>query len=207
MNALILAGGKGTRLAPYTTVFPKPMLPVGDRPILDIIIKQLAYYGFKNIALSVGYMAELIQAYYHNSDDLPEGINLTYVKEKHPLGTAGPLSLIPKQEEPFLVMNGDTLTTLDYRKLVQFHKEQEGIVTIASHKRQVNIDFGVLNVDAGGILESYDEKEVLTYPMKGLTRMDGFIGSLKPWHFSWALPFMFIVINWAIFVLIATTIR
>jgi len=88
MNALILAGGKGTRLAPDTTVFPKPMLPVGDRPILDIIIKQLANYGFKNIILSVGYMAELIQAYYHNSDDLPEGINLTYVKEKHPLGTA-----------------------------------------------------------------------------------------------------------------------
>ena len=140
MIAVILAGGKGTRLAPYTTVFPKPMLPVGDRPILDLIIHQLAYYGFKEIILSVGYMAELIQAYYQNKNDLPAGITLSYVKETQPLGTAGALSLIPAQDEPFLMMNGDTLTTLDYLSLLEFHKKNEGIVTIAAHKRQVNID-------------------------------------------------------------------
>lgn len=163
MNAVILAGGKGTRLAPYTTVFPKPMLPVGDRPILDIIIHQLAYYGFKEVILSVGYMAELIQAYYQNSCDLPSGIKLSYVKENHPLGTAGSLSLIPAQNEPFLVMNGDTLTTLDYSNLLNFHKKNKGIVTIASHKRQVKIDFGVLKVDNQSILTGYDEKPTLDY--------------------------------------------
>ena len=163
MKAVILAGGKGTRLAPYTTVFPKPMLPVGDRPILDIIIKQLAYYGFKEIILSVGYMAELIQAYYNNSSYLPKGVKLTYVKEEKPLGTAGSLSLIPDQEEPFLVINGDTLTTLDYRQLIEFHKANDGILTIAAHKRQVDIDFGVLHTDSHNKLVSYDEKPTMEY--------------------------------------------
>jgi len=163
MKAVILAGGKGTRLAPYTTVFPKPMLPVGDRPILDIIIKQLAFYGFKEIFLSVGYMAELIQAYYQSTNDLPAGITLSYVKETQPLGTAGALSLIPAQDEPFLLMNGDTLTTLDYRQLIEFHKLHEGLITIASHKRQVNIDFGVIYVDKSDVLTNYDEKPTLDY--------------------------------------------
>jgi NDP-sugar pyrophosphorylase family protein len=121
MNAVILAGGKGTRLAPYTTVFPKPMLPIGDKPILDTIIKQLAYYGFDEIFLSVGYLAELLQAYFENCNGMPEKVKISYVREKHPLGTAGSLSLIPKQNEPILVMNGDTLTTIDYRQLVEDH--------------------------------------------------------------------------------------
>jgi len=163
MNAVILAGGKGTRLWPYTTVFPKPMLPVGDRPILDIIINQLRYYGFKNIILSVGYMAELIQAYYQNFNALSSDVTLTYVKENQPLGTAGSLALIPKQQTSFLVINGDTLTTLDYRQLMQYHEQQGGIVTIASHKRQVKIDFGVLNVNNQGALTNYDEKPTLDY--------------------------------------------
>lgn len=163
MKAVILAGGKGTRLAPYTTVFPKPMLPVGDRPILDIIIKQLAFYGFKEIILSVGYMSELIQAYYHNTSNLPKGIKLSYVEEEYPLGTAGSLSLIPHQTEPFLLMNGDTLTTLDYRQLIEFHKLHEGLITIASHKRHVNIDFGVIYVDKSDVLTNYDEKPTLDY--------------------------------------------
>ena len=163
MKAVILAGGKGTRLAPYTTIFPKPMLPVGDRPILDIIIQQLVYYGFKEIILSVGYMSELIQAYYQNTSKLPKGINLSYVKEEYPLGTAGSLSLIPQQSEPFLLMNGDTLTTLDYRQLIEYHKLNKGLITIASHKRQVNIDFGVIYVDKNDVLINYDEKPAIDY--------------------------------------------
>lgn len=163
MKAVILAGGKGTRLAPYTTVFPKPMLPIGDRPILDIVIEQLAYYGFEEIILSVGHLAELIQAYFQNRNDLPKGLKLSYVIEKYPLGTAGSLSLIPDQVEPFLVMNGDTLTTIDYRKLMEFHKMNEGSLTIATHKRQVDIDFGVLHTDRHGELVSYNEKPTLEY--------------------------------------------
>ena len=87
MKAVILAGGKGARLAPYTTVFPKPMLPIGDKPILDTIIKQLAYYGFDEIILSVGYLAELLQAYFTNCNGMPENVKISYVREKHPLGT------------------------------------------------------------------------------------------------------------------------
>ena len=163
MKAVILAGGKGTRLAPYTTVFPKPMLPIGDKPILDIIFKQLAYYGFKEIVLSVGYLAELIQAYFQNDQKILESVRLSYVKEKKPLGTAGSLSLITNQVEPFLVMNGDTLTTIDYRKLMEFHKMNGGSLTIAAHKRQVDIDFGVLHTDRHSKLVSYDEKPTLDY--------------------------------------------
>jgi len=163
MKAVVLAGGKGTRLAPYTTIFPKPMLPIGDKPILDTIIKQLAYYGFDEIILSVGYMAELMEAYFQYNYQLPDGMKLTYVKEDQPLGTAGSLSLIPEQNEPFLVMNGDTLTTIDYRRLVEFHKQQEAAITIASHKRKVYIDFGVLNVDDDERLIQYEEKPTLQY--------------------------------------------
>ena len=163
MKAVILAGGKGTRLAPYTTVFPKPMLPIGDKPILDIIIKQLAFYDFEEIFLSVGYLAELMEGYFRNCNGLPTNLKINYVREKSPLGTAGSLSLIPKPNEPFLVMNGDTLTTIDYRQLVEFHKKKEAKITIATHKRDVYIDFGVLHNDASGRLVGYDEKPTLNY--------------------------------------------
>lgn len=163
MKAVILAGGKGTRLAPYTTIFPKPMLPIGDKPILEIIIKQLAYYGFKDIVLSVGYLAELIQAYFQNNHKFSEEVRLSYVREEQPLGTAGSLSLIPNLTEPFLVMNGDVLTTLDYRKLIEFHKKNKGIVTIAMHKREVKIDFGVISTNGRDELIGYDEKPALNY--------------------------------------------
>jgi NDP-sugar pyrophosphorylase family protein len=162
MKAIILAGGKGTRLEPYTTVFPKPMLPVGDKPILDIVIQQLSHYGVKEIILSVGYLAELIQAYY-NQNNPPNDVSLSYVKEKRPLGTAGSLSLMSDLTETFLVMNGDVLTSLDYRNLFKFHKKNKGIMTIAMHKRKVDIDFGVISTDEKYRLTGYDEKPMLDY--------------------------------------------
>jgi len=163
MKAVILAGGLGTRLAPYTTVFPKPMLPIGEKPILDIIIKQLAYYGFREIIISVGYLAELLQAYFATYNNIPKGVKISFVRENKPLGTAGSLSLIPKPSEPILVMNGDTLTALDYRELVNFHKEKGGLITIATHKRHVKIDFGVIHVNGADELNKYVEKPVLDY--------------------------------------------
>lgn len=163
MKAIILAGGKGTRLAPYTTVFPKPMLPIGDMPILEIVIRQLAYHGFKDIVLSVGYLAELIQAYFQNGGKIPTGVTLTYVKEERPLGTTGSILLVPNLTETFLVMNGDVLTTLDYSNLIDFHKKNGGVVTIAMHKRQVKIDFGVLYTDKANKVVNYDEKPSLDY--------------------------------------------
>ena len=163
MKAIILAGGKGTRLAPYTTVFPKPLVPLGHRPIIDIIIRQLAYYGFRDIVLSVGYLAELIQAYFQSANGRLSDVKLTYIQERKPLGTAGPLGLIPGLTETFLVMNGDVLTTLNYADLVAYHREKGGILTIAMHRKRVKIDLGVIETNGDGILTGYVEKPEKVY--------------------------------------------
>ena len=163
MKAVILAGGKGTRLLPYTTVFPKPLVPLGEKPILDIIIHQLSYYGFQEIILSVGYLGELIQAYFQNGNRKFPHINLTYIKERQPMGTAGSLGLISELDETFLVMNGDVLTTMDYARFIAYHKSKGGILTIGMHPKRVKIDLGVMETDAQGILTSYREKPENTY--------------------------------------------
>ncbi len=157
MKAVILAGGKGTRLAPYTTIFPKPLVPLGHRPILEIILRQLAHYGFKEVILSVGYLAELIQAYFQNGT-CPSGQIITYVKELKPLGTAGPLGAIPGLDETFLVMNGDVLTTLDYSELITCHRDHGAMLTIAVYERRVQIDLGVIEIGPGNIVTDYLEK-------------------------------------------------
>ena len=161
MKTIILAGGKGTRLAPYTTVFPKPLMPINDHPILEIVIRQLASYGFNNITLAVGYISELIEAFF--GDGKKFGVKIEYSKEEKPLGTAAPLTLIKNLPETFLVMNGDVLTTLDYRQLVQHHLGNKGIVTIAMHQKEVNIDFGVMEFDGDKFLTKYIEKPIINY--------------------------------------------
>jgi len=162
MKAIILAGGKGTRLAPYTMVLPKPLVPVGDKPVLEIIIRQLAQHGFKEIILSVGHLAELIQAFFQNKANELSGISLTYVRENKLLGTAAPIASIPNLNETFLVMNGDVLTTLDYSKLVDFHREREAILTVAACKREIEIDLGVIEVEGRKIV-NYSEKPTMNY--------------------------------------------
>ena len=165
MKAVILAGGKGTRLAPYTTVFPKPLVPLGHRPILDIIIRQLAYYGFKDIVLTVGYLAELIQAYFQTANDALPDVNLTYVKEREPLGTAGSLSLIEGLDDTFLVMNGDVLTSLNYRQMVAFHQAHGNALTIGTYEKHLQIELGVVEMDADGAVTGYLEKPEKVYPV------------------------------------------
>jgi len=161
MKAVILAGGKGTRLAPYTTVLPKPLMPVGDVPILDVIIRQLQKHEFDEVIIAVGYLAELIKAYFN--DGRRYEIKITYSREREPLGTAGPLAQIPGLNSTFLVMNGDILTTLDYSKLLDFHKRSGAIATIAMHRRQVKIDFGIIITDRNHRLTDYQEKPDLNY--------------------------------------------
>lgn len=166
MKAVILAGGKGTRLLPYTTVFPKPLIPLGQKPILDIIIQQLSYYGFHDITLSVGYLAELIQAYVQNGNGRRfPNVNIEYITEREPTGTAGSLGLIRALEETFLVMNGDVLSSIDYSKLLAYHKEQKGILTIAMHRKTVKIDLGVMEIDEHNRLRNYIEKPEHLYPV------------------------------------------
>lgn len=161
MKAVILAGGKGARLAPYTVVFPKPLIPVGDRPILEILISQLRHFGITELVLAVGHLAELIEAYF--GDGSRFGVQITYSREHEPLGTAGPLGLIDGLSAPFLVMNGDLLTNLDYRRLVNAHLEGSALCTVAMYRRQVQISLGVMEVDDGGRLVDYIEKPTYDY--------------------------------------------
>lgn len=156
MQAVILAGGKGTRLKPYTTIFPKPLVPVGELPILEIIIRQLKKYGFNEIIISTGHLAELIEAYFGNGSRW--GVDIEYVREYTPLNTAGALGLIDALQDNFLVMNGDILTTLDYSQFFDFHLQKKGIASISLHKREATIDYGVIEMTPEFQLNKYIEK-------------------------------------------------
>jgi NDP-sugar pyrophosphorylase family protein len=161
VHAVILAGGKGTRLRPYTTILPKPLMPIGEMPILEVVLRQLRDAGFHDVTIAVGYLAQLLQAFFGSGQRL--GLNIRYSIEDEPLGTVAPLKLIKNLPETFLVMNGDILTNLDYKSLVDFHKRQNASVTIATFERQVKVDFGVLKVDDSGFLYQYVEKPTLNY--------------------------------------------
>jgi NDP-sugar pyrophosphorylase family protein len=162
MKAVILAGGKGTRLKPYTTVFPKPLMPLGDKPILEIVIRQLKSHGFDEAIITVGHLAELIMTFF--GDGSRFDVKIKYSREDKPLGTAGGLGLIKKElNETFLMMNGDVLTTLDFSDLVNYHKRNGAIATIGLKKRDVKIDFGVVEIDDGNCIVGYKEKPKIEY--------------------------------------------
>ena len=161
MRAVILAGGKGVRLAPLTEVIPKPLVPIGGMPIMGIIIEQLREQGFRRVTLAVGYMAELIQAYFQ--DGRKWGIKIDYSYEPAPRGTAGPLALIDGLDETFLVMNADVLTNIDYQELVRFHKGRGGVATISAYQRQHTVDFGVILIDGDCRVKDYVEKPSSTH--------------------------------------------
>jgi len=161
MKAVILAGGKGTRLAPYTKILPKPLMPVGDMPILEVIIRQLRSAGVEEVILTVGHLAELLRAFFGDGEHF--GLKIRYSLEDHPLGTAGPLALVDGLDDTFLVMNGDILTDLSVRDLVRFHKEAGATATIAMHQRKVKIDLGVILCDGGSRVVGYIEKPTYDY--------------------------------------------
>jgi NDP-sugar pyrophosphorylase family protein len=156
MKAVILAGGKGTRLYPYTTVFPKPLVPVDDMPIIEIMIRQLKERGVNSVTVSVGHLAELIIAFLGKGEKF--GIPIEYVSEDKPMGTVAPLTLIGDLPEDFLLMNGDVLTNLNYRDLFEFHVANKSALTIATYLKKVEIDLGVLIADGRGLLTDYIEK-------------------------------------------------
>jgi NDP-sugar pyrophosphorylase family protein len=145
-HAVILAGGRGSRLAPYTTVLPKPLLPIGDGPILDVVIRQLSRFGFSDVTLAVGYLAHLIEAVFRDGSD--QGVALRYHHESHPLGTVGPLATMDDLGDRFLMMNGDILTTLDYSEFYAAHAASGNALTVATHVRTVKSDYGVLELAA-----------------------------------------------------------
>ncbi|MGA8572966.1 MAG: sugar phosphate nucleotidyltransferase [Desulfobaccales bacterium] len=161
MRAIILAGGKGVRLAPVTEVIPKPLVPLGGRPIMEIVIRQLHRHGFRHITLAVGYMADLIRAYF--GDGAKFGVQLDYSYEAQPLGTVGPLALIDDLDDTFLVMNADVLTDFNYQDFLNFHKAHGGVATIGAYQRQVIIDLGVIKADGDHRVQSYVEKPTVSH--------------------------------------------
>ena len=161
MRAVILAGGKGRRLQPYTICFPKPLVPVGEMPILEIVIRQLSAAGFDHITLAVGHLAELIMAYFGDGERW--GVRIEYSREKTPLGTVGPLTLIDDLPERFLVMNGDVLTTLKYDAFYDYHVYSNAALTIACHRCNANIDLGVIEFNGSLHVTGYREKPTLPY--------------------------------------------
>jgi NDP-sugar pyrophosphorylase family protein len=161
-QAVILAGGRGRRLLPYTTVLPKPLMPVGEYPILEVILRQLERTGFTDVVICTGHLHEIIRAYLAQSNH--PGLSIRFTHEDEPLGTIGPLRLIDRLEDTFLVMNGDILTDLDYRKLLEAHRQRKAMATIATYHREVNVDFGVLEPDSEGRIRAFREKP--TYPFE-----------------------------------------
>ena len=160
-RAVILAGGKGTRLKPYTISLPKPLVPVGDMPILEINIRQLTKSGFDHITITINHMADIIRAYCGNGSKW--GIKIDYSLEDKPLSTMGPLKLIKDLPEDFLVMNGDVLTDLDFNSFYEDHVKSQDIFTISAYSRDQKVDYGVLEVGNGNKLVNFVEKPVTRY--------------------------------------------
>jgi len=161
MRAVILAGGKGTRLAPYTTILPKPLMPIDDKPIVEIVIRQLQSHGFDDITLAVGHLAELLIAYC--GDGSKFGARIDYSREEEPLGTAGPIALVSNLNDTFLVMNGDLLTSINYSDMLKNHRKRRALATVASYQRDVKIDLGVIETDGDNWVADYIEKPTYHY--------------------------------------------
>jgi NDP-mannose synthase len=161
MKAIILAGGKGTRLAPYSNIFPKPLTPIGEMPILEVLLRQMKIAGIDEVILTVGHMAELLRIFFRDGNQW--GLDIQYSYEETPLGTAGPLALVKGLDNPFLVTNSDILTTLNFRDFMRFHNEKGVAATIAVHNRQVNVDFGLVQWDENHFISGYTEKPVFEY--------------------------------------------
>ena len=161
MRAVVLAGGKGSHLAPYTTILPKPLMPIGNMPILEVLLRQMKHASITHVVLMVGHLASLLRAYF--GDGAQWNMDITYSLEQVPLGTAGPLALVKNLNQIFLVTHGDPLTTLDLKKLIALHKQKGGIATLAAHQRQVSIDLGVIQWDGDDRISGYIEKPTTEY--------------------------------------------
>ncbi len=163
MKAVILAGGKGRRLAPFTVAFPKPLVPVGERAVLEILIRGLVHHGITEIVLSVDHLAELLMAYVEGHPELRTLARYRFVRDVAPGGTAGPLARIDGLDGTFLVTNGDLLTSLDFSALIAHHRASGAALTVAAHRKSVKLGLGVLDIADNGDLRAYTEKPEMHY--------------------------------------------
>ena len=161
MRVLLLAGGRGRRLEPYTAILPKPLAPVGDQPIMEIILRQLHRDGFSDVVVSIGHLGELIEAYFR-AKPLPRELSLSFVREDERLGTAGPLALVARPGETMLVVNGDVLTDLRFTDVVETHERERAAMTVALSRRSLPIEFGVVDARDGRV-EAIREKPVVEH--------------------------------------------
>ncbi len=162
MKAVILAGGKGMRLRPYTSILPKPLMPIGEYPVLEIILRQLVHYGVDEVVIAIGYLGSLIRAYLEQSP-ISKQIAIRYHTEDKPLGTAGAIGTIKGLDEPFFVMNGDLLTTVNFADMMKQHLAQKADLTVGVVRTSVQIQLGVLDIDADDSVVGYDEKPTKSY--------------------------------------------
>ncbi|HYY33039.1 MAG TPA: sugar phosphate nucleotidyltransferase [Gaiellaceae bacterium] len=161
MRAVIMAGGRGSRLAPYTTVLPKPLMPLIDRPVIDVVLRQLVRAGVDGVLISVGHLGSLIESWIRSEADY--GIPISFLYEDEPLGTAGALANIPAPEGTFLALNGDILTTLSFAELTEFHRDSGAVATMAVKERTVDVEYGVVHTDEDGAVVALEEKPRLPY--------------------------------------------
>lgn len=171
MHAVMMAGGRGTRLAPYTTILPKPLMPLSDRPILDVLVRQLIRDGVDGVTISVSPLSGLIESWvrHHGGYDVPVG----FVYEDEPLGTAGALRNVARPDSTFLALNGDVLTTLDFRELVARNRESGAIATMATKRRVVDVQYGVVHAHPDGAVARLEEKPKLAFTVSmGIYAMD-----------------------------------
>lgn len=158
LQAMIMAGGYGTRLRPLTDELPKPMLPVGDRPLMEVIVQQLREAGIRRVSVAAHYKAEIISNHFKDGQDF--GVEINYVMEDQPLGTAGALGLLAQSDEPILLINGDILTRVDFRAMLDFHKEHEADLTVGVRQYEFSVPYGVVRTD-GVTVTGISEKPVL----------------------------------------------
>ena len=184
MHAVILAGGKGTRLRPYTTLIPKPLVPVGDKAILEILLTRLKKLGVTHVHICLNHSAKIIKAFIGSGKKI--GLKIKYSQEEDPLGTVAPIKLVKDLPDNFLVMNGDLLTDLDFNELYNLHVSRNSLLTIASYIRKQRIDFGVLDVNQGnGLLMNFTEKPEYTYNVSmGIYAMNRAVLEMIPYNKS-----------------------
>lgn len=161
MRAVILAGGKGTRLKPYTATLPKPLMPVGEEPIMKLLLTRLKSQGFRETTICINHMGDLISAYF--GDGSQYGLKILYSTEDKPLGTVGPIKKIDNLPEDFLVMNGDVLTDLPFRDFLHEHKSNDALMTLAVYKQLMQIEYGVIEHNAEHEVTAFVEKPTHPY--------------------------------------------